>query len=320
MAMPRTSRARLWAFAIGVAACMAVLCLAHQIPGFLGQPAPTAMAVPQPAAVPPTHAAPAAVEPIPATPSEPNPQPTATPEAAVPDEPITLTIVYDNNPLDKRLKTAWGFACWIDLGELTMLFDTGADGATLLGNLNALGYNPDEIDIVVLSHAHDDHTGGLQALLEVNDHLTVYMLSAFPDSLKARARERANLIEVDTPLQIADGVWSLGPMGTSPVEQSLAIQSGQGVVVVTGCAHPGIVSIVRAAREMGAIHLVLGGFHLGEKSASEIESVIAQLQDLGVERIAPCHCTGDQAIRMFAAGFGASYIPVGAGAMLSVPR
>jgi len=318
MAMPRASRARLWAFALGAAACMVLLCLAHQTPGFLGQPASTP--VPQTAVIPPVSTAPATeVEPTSAAQPEPGLQPTATLEATAPVEPMALTVVYDNNAFDPRLQTAWGFACWIEVSGVTMLFDTGADGPTLLGNLAALGYDPEEIDIVVLSHAHDDHTGGLQALLAINDHITVYMPVGFPESLKARAREQGNLIEVDAPLQIAERVWSLGPMGTSPVEQSLAIQSSRGLIVVTGCAHPGIAAIVRAARDMDRIHLVLGGFHLGGKSTGEIESVITQLQDLGVEKIAPCHCTGELAIRMLAAAFGDDYIQAGAGTLLSIP-
>ena len=71
---------------------------------------------------------------------------------------------------------------------------------------------------------------------------------------------------------------------------------------------------------MDRIHLVLGGFHLVDKSAGEIEAVIAELQDLGVEQIAPCHCTGDEAMRMFASAFGDGYVPVGVGTVVSVLR
>jgi 7,8-dihydropterin-6-yl-methyl-4-(beta-D-ribofuranosyl)aminobenzene 5'-phosphate synthase len=316
-----SSRTRLWAFAVGAVACMLVLCLAHQAPGLLGKTAPAATATPEDPVSPTASAMPEAVpEPVSTVPPDAELQPTQAAQPTVAEEPITLTIVYDNHPMDPRLQTGWGFACWIEVGRTTVLFDTGADGAILLGNLAALGYDPSEIDIVVLSHAHDDHTGGLQALLEVNDHLKVFVPSVFPESLKARARERATLFEVQGPLEITDGVWSLGPMGTSPVEQSLAIQTSQGLIVVTGCAHPGIATIVRAAREMDRIHLVLGGFHLLDKSTSEIEAAIAQLRDLGVEQIAPCHCTGDEAIRMFASAFGDGYVPVGAGTVLSVPR
>lgn len=311
------SRARLWGFALGVTSCLVILCLAQHIPGMLWQPAPTATHGPDTPDVPPTAAA--SLEETTIQPDA-GAQPTAIPEAPVPEEPITLTVVYDNNAYDGRLKTAWGFACWIEIDGLSVLFDTGGDGATLLGNLAILGHTPEEIDIVVLSHEHNDHTGGLQALLDANDHLSVYMPSAFPESLKARVRERATLVEVDGSVQIAERVWSLGSMGTSPVEQSLVVESSQGLIVVTGCAHPGIVGIVRAASDMGRIHMVLGGFHLRDKSAAEIETVITQLRDLGVERIAPCHCTGEQAMSMFATAFGADYIPVGAGKVLSVPE
>lgn len=309
------SRARLWGFALGVTLCLVVLCVAQHIPGMVGLPASTATHGPDTPDVPPTAAAsPEETAILP----DAGVQPTAIPEATVPEEPITLTVVYDNNAFDARLRTAWGFACWIEIDGLSVLFDTGGDGPTLLGNLAALGLDPQEIDIVVLSHEHDDHTGGLQVLLDANDHLAVYMPRAFPESLKARVRERATLVEVDGSVQIAERVWSLGSMGTSPVEQSLVIQSSQGLIVVTGCAHPGIVGIVRAASEMGRIHMVLGGFHLRDKSAAEIETVITQLRDLGVERIAPCHCTGEQAMSMFATAFGADYIAMGAGKALSV--
>ncbi len=319
--MPRGSRGRLWAFALGAAGCMLLLCLGHQAPGLLGPTDSTDTAIPQPTVPPATRPAPVVdAEPVSTVPPEAAAQPSAAPDGSVDEEPIRLTIVYDNRPADPRLRTAWGFACWIDLGETVVLFDTGGDGATLLENLAALGFDPDEIDIVVLSHAHDDHTGGLQALLDANDQLEVYLPGAFPEYLKARARERAVLVEVDGRLQITEGVWSLGPMGTSPVEQALAIETSQGLVVVTGCAHPGVAAVAGSAREMGRIHLVLGGFHLGDQSAVEIDSVIRQLQLLEVERVAPSHCTGDLAIGMFAEAFGQAYIEAGVGMALQIPR
>jgi hypothetical protein len=74
---------------------------------------------------------------------------------------MNLTILFDNNPYDPRLQTGWGFAAWIEYGDRVVLFDTGADGAVLLDNMALLGFDPQAIDIVVLSHEHSDHTGGL---------------------------------------------------------------------------------------------------------------------------------------------------------------
>jgi 7,8-dihydropterin-6-yl-methyl-4-(beta-D-ribofuranosyl)aminobenzene 5'-phosphate synthase len=91
------------------------------------------------------------------------------------------------------------------------------------------------------------------------------------------------------------------------------------LIVMTGCAHPGIVEIVRRAKAYGEVYLVMGGFHLGDKSAREVDAIIAELKRLGVRQVAPCHCTGDEAIQLFRAAFGADFIQAGAGAVIHAP-
>lgn len=227
--------------------------------------------------------------------------------------PVTLTIVYDNLPLDTRLKTAWGFACLVGTGQATVLFDTGGDGPTLMGNLAALGFDPRRIDAVVLSHIHDDHTGGLDALLNVNNRLTVYAPQSFPAEFKTRVSQRAPVIQVHEPMTITPHIRTTGEAGTAIVEQSLIVETDKGLIVITGCAHPGIVEIVRRAKAYGEVYLVMGGFHLGDKSAREVDAIIVELKRLGVRQVAPCHCTGDEAIQLFRAAFGADFIQAGAG-------
>jgi 7,8-dihydropterin-6-yl-methyl-4-(beta-D-ribofuranosyl)aminobenzene 5'-phosphate synthase len=89
-------------------------------------------------------------------------------------------------------------------------------------------------------------------------------------------------------------------------------------VIITGCAHPGIVAIVEQAREVFAepVRLVLGGFHLGGKSKAEIDAILRDFQRLGVEQVAPCHCTGEQAITQFAAEYGEDFIEAGVGRVI----
>jgi hypothetical protein len=72
-------------------------------------------------------------------------------------------------------------------------------------------------------------------------------------------------------------------VGSSLVEQELAVETHEGLVVVTGCAHPSIVDMVRQAREAvdGELALVMGGFHLGGASPGQIERIIADLRGLG---------------------------------------
>jgi len=107
-------------------------------------------------------------------------------------------------------------------------------------------------------------------------------------------------------------------MGRSIPEQALVIRTGQGLVIITGCAHPGIVAIVEQAQEMFAepIHLVLGGFHLGSKNIAEIDAIRRDFRRLGVAQVAPCHCTGERAISMFAAEYGDNFIQTGVGKLI----
>jgi 7,8-dihydropterin-6-yl-methyl-4-(beta-D-ribofuranosyl)aminobenzene 5'-phosphate synthase len=129
---------------------------------------------------------------------------------------------------------------------------------------------------------------------------------------------RARLVEVGGPAEIAEHVFTTGELGGSPPEQSLVIQTSRGRIVMTGCAHPGIVEIVRQAKVHGEVYMIVGGFHLGGRSVAEIQAIIGQLRGLGVQRAAPCHCTGEEAIRLFEDEFGPDFVRAGVGAVISV--
>jgi 7,8-dihydropterin-6-yl-methyl-4-(beta-D-ribofuranosyl)aminobenzene 5'-phosphate synthase len=232
-----------------------------------------------------------------------------------PTETLTITIIYDNNDFDQRLKTAWGFSALVEYHDHTLLFDTGGDGPMLLENMRILGIEPTQIESVMLSHGHADHTGGLGGLLEYGARPTVYMPPSFSSLFKKQVSKKTEVIEVTPGLTIAAGLFTTGEMGRSIPEQALIIQTEQGLVIVTGCAHPGIVEIVEHAQTLlnGQVRLVLGGFHLGGKRKAEIDAILTDFRRLEVEQVAPCHCTGDQAIAMLAAEYGEDYIQAGVG-------
>jgi 7,8-dihydropterin-6-yl-methyl-4-(beta-D-ribofuranosyl)aminobenzene 5'-phosphate synthase len=230
---------------------------------------------------------------------------------------MKFIIVYDNRTLDPNLTSGWGFSCLV--GD-DLLFDTGGDGRTLLSNMYKMGIDPAGIRTVVLSHAHGDHTGGLGALLGTGVRPTVYVPRSFPARFKADVRSLTTLVEVHGPVEIRPSIHTTGEVGRGLVEQALAVETGDGLVVVTGCAHPGVVKMVRRAKESAGdeVYLVMGGFHLGGTSQRQVKAVIADFRQLGVQRVAPCHCTGDRAIRVFAEEYGDDFIETGAGMVLDI--
>jgi 7,8-dihydropterin-6-yl-methyl-4-(beta-D-ribofuranosyl)aminobenzene 5'-phosphate synthase len=245
---------------------------------------------------------------------------TATEVTVPPLAPVRLTIVYDNNTADGRLTSAWGFACLVEVGSRAVLFDTGGDGAILMQNMAILDIDPAAIEAVVLSHSHADHVGGLGALLGSNDHLVVYIPHSFPDEFIQQVGERARVVPVSGPMEIVEGVRTTGEMGTAIVEQSLIVETARGLVVVTGCAHPGIVEIVRWAAAQDEIELAIGGFHRRDRSRGEVQAVIEALLALRVRRVAPCHCTGTEATAAFEAAFGSAFVPCGVGTVITIEQ
>jgi 7,8-dihydropterin-6-yl-methyl-4-(beta-D-ribofuranosyl)aminobenzene 5'-phosphate synthase len=247
----------------------------------------------------------------------------ASPEqTANPPAPVTITVTYDNNPYDDRLRTAWGFSCLLRLPEKTILFDTGGDSSILLDNMDQLQIDPKEIDIVVLSHIHGDHVGGLGGILNQNSDVTVYLPASFPRSLKEEIKlYGAEVQEIHEARELFDGVYTTGELNGGIKEQSLIVKTDEGLVIITGCAHPGVVNVVQKAREIAGdkVYLLLGGFHLGGASASKIESIIDSFEQLGVQRVAPCHCSGDNARRLFREHYGEGYIECGVGRRVTLP-
>jgi 7,8-dihydropterin-6-yl-methyl-4-(beta-D-ribofuranosyl)aminobenzene 5'-phosphate synthase len=233
----------------------------------------------------------------------------------------TITIIYDNNRYDSRLTTDWGFSCMVKSPQKTILFDTGGDGVILLHNMAKLEIDPKEIDVVVLSHIHGDHVGGLASFLERNSDVTVYIPISFPQNLKDEVTNTgAKLEEVDKARELFDGTFTTGELDGGIKEQSLVFRTQNGLVVITGCAHPGIVNIVERAKEIseGNVYLLMGGFHLAGASSSQVNHIAEDLLQLGVERMAPCHCSGEVARKIFKDYFGENYFDSGVGKRIAI--
>ena len=235
---------------------------------------------------------------------------------------LTIKVVFDNNPYNQQLRTAWGFSAVITGTEKTILFDTGGDGLLLLDNMKKMEVEPNSINTIILSHIHGDHTGGLISFLQKKHNTEVFLLKSLPKKFKENVKENtAKVVDVNEPVKICENVYSTGQLGRLKKEQSLIIRTKAGLVVITGCAHPSILNIVKVAKDLSRekdILLVMGGFHLEWATKGKIEKIISAFKKCGVRHVGPCHCTGEKARNLFEKHFGNNYINVGAGKIITL--
>ncbi len=191
---------------------------------------------------------------------------------------MRLRILYDNEAIPGYLSD-WGFSCLLERDDKRILFDTGRDGTILRSNMNEMGIRKEEIETIVLSHNHQDHVGGLFDVL--HQDVRVHLPASFPEDLKKKISRECSFTEVKGFAEIDRGVYTTGELGTSIVEQSLLIESNMGLVLLTGCAHPGLERIIDFAEEHGEVRLVVGGFHAFNR--------LDKLSEMKL--ISPCHCT-----------------------------
>jgi len=235
--------------------------------------------------------------------------------------PVKFTILYDNYLFKEGTKTDWGFSCLIEGTEKTILFDTGTRPEILLYNIDQLKVDLNQVEQIVISHNHGDHTGGLFTVLDKNHDVQVYLPVSFPSDFVRRVEsKKAKVVSVDEPVEICQNVFLTGEMGNRIKEQSLIINASKGLIIVTGCSHQGIVNILKRAKEMfdRPIYLVFGGFHLGGTPDAELAEIIQSFKEIGVLKCGATHCTGEKAIGLFKEAYGENYVPMGTGRIIEI--
>jgi len=235
--------------------------------------------------------------------------------------PIKITILYDNYVYTEGTKSHWGFSCLIEGTEKTILFDTGWKPEILKNNIEKTGADIKKVRQIVISHNHGDHTGGVFSILDENPDVTVFLPYSFSYDFVRRVEERnAEVITVSKPLEICSNVYLTGEMGDQIKEHSLILNTHKGLVIIAGCSHQGIVNILKKAKEIlkKEIYLVCGGFHLLHHSPAEVRDIIREFKELGVRYCGPTHCTGTHVIELFKEAFKDNYLQMGTGKVIRI--
>lgn len=240
---------------------------------------------------------------------------------------MRIITLIENLVYKSGLLAEHGLALLIDTGKRKILFDTGQSPA-FLSNAEKLDVNMREIDAVVISHGHYDHTGGLCEFLKVNKKAVVYAKKEIfqekfkdeqffigtpynPADLRDRIRYIRSITELDPCIFILPDISVSNPADTSFTrfnihtadgfiqdefrdELFLVIKRKKKLSVLSSCSHRGISNILRTATEQFhlPVELVLGGFHLKDAGTEQYNTVSEYLKQTDPESIGVCHCTG----------------------------
>ena len=257
-------------------------------------------------------------------------------DGAVADN-VVFTILCDNISQSDSIFADHGFSCLIESGERTCLFDAGNNPEKFMANVGRLGVDCSGIESVFISHIHGDHMGGLLPILEECNRPTLCMPVSYPQPGGESFGERADaefgamlqqlrpfvseIMQTKEPATFGSDFHTTGVIDKWSYEQALILPTSKGLTVITGCAHPGIVDVVRHARDQMRqdVYFVMGGFHLMRSDSAQVDSVARELRRL-TKYIGPCHCTGEKARSIIKTVFGEYYVDVHAGLRLRSPE
>ncbi len=226
------------------------------------------------------------------------------------------TLVEDTSPY-RNLWGEHGLSFWIEVDNKKILFDTGQSGEVLIHNLKALNFDLRSIDSFILSHPHDDHSGGLQLIVNQIKDVPMYSVSNAFNEYVPNGEKISKIISkihyVKKDLEIFPGIYVLqerDAINTSKLTKEISLVvnlEGKGLVIIVGCAHQGLINIINNVKFFSQnkipIYALFGGLHLKDTKEEEIIEIINSLKNSGLKILAPNHCIGFSALKMMSQTF-----------------
>lgn len=237
---------------------------------------------------------------------------------------MIVQVLYDRKSITRELYAGWGVSFLVD-GRI--LFDTGEDGCRLLNNMKKMNIDIKNIEKVVISHDHWDHTGGLWEILRAREGLKVYICPNFSGELKKNIeRLKGEFIEVESVTKITDDIFITGEIAGEYkkrfiAEQAVVAKTERGLTIITGCSHPGIIKMVEQVKKYfpdEKIYQVFGGFHLLNKGREGIRLIVEAFKDMEIEKAGPTHCSGYDAEMIFKEAYKDDFIIVKTGMTMEI--
>lgn len=253
-----------------------------------------------------------------------------------------------------------GFACHLETPVGAFLFDSGG-GMTIINNGEKLGIDFSQLQGILFSHGHYDHVGGLKQVLKKSGPLPIYAHpDLFNERYSRNSGNLVNIgvpwpradlealgatfhfhsapYEVVPGLTLSGEVPRINPVetgdpnlvipkaggyDTDPLKDdlSLFISSDQGLVILLGCAHSGLLNIIDHALTVTGqdkIHMILGGTHLKFCSETQMEATLSRLEELRVDRVGASHCTGLRGARRLAERLGDRFFSASVGVRIEI--
>lgn len=238
---------------------------------------------------------------------------------------VSITTIVDNDVWKEGLASSWGLSFYVkafsDEKAHTVLMDTSGSFETFYRNASKLNVDLTKVEAAFISHWHGDHCGALSQVLRLVKHsVPVYVPSENRFGIREIRAAGGIPAICSNPVEFMDGLMSTGEVPTGLSEHSLLINMKErGLVVLTGCSHPGLVNILKCAQKVSSvekIYAVIGGFHI---SGLNVGLKIGEfLRGLDVRLVSPCHCTSDDAKQGIAKIMRERYVKNGSGKTFSI--